>query len=292
MRCQLRPEVLVIETDDGGVDLFDLLYERIEHLNAEEAEALAEGEPRILERLKGLVLLEGEHAETLRRQRYWRHKAESTSSQSPSIEEVDWTLASQLPDFVSAQWRDPEAFRRLAESKAAGNVFLSLPAFIKPEAARELADALKGAPFETMQTPWVRGERHVIDEGSPLNAWADFLVSEVTRALFSAVLARPLSPAMIANGWRLHEGGEMPVHPDGRRYQGTASLGLSEGWRACQGGAIAMGAPEAEGFKVSARWLPQLGDLLLFAPAHDTWHAVEPVLSGVRYSVTSWWISR
>ena len=82
----------------------------------------------------------------------------------------------------------------------------------------------------------------------------------------------------------------MPVHPDGRRYQGTASLGLSEGWRASQGGAIAMGTPEGERFMVNARWLPQLGDLLLFAPSHDTWHAVEPVLNGERLSLTAWWM--
>ena len=81
----------------------------------------------------------------------------------------------------------------------------------------------------------------------------------------------------------------MPVHADGRRYHGTVSLGLSEGWTAAHGGAIAFGAPTVGRFEVRQRWLPHAGDLLLFAPNRTSWHAVEPVVKGPRLSVTAWW---
>ena len=88
---------------------------------------------------------------------------------------------------------------------------------------------------------------------------------------------------------RLDPGDGMPVHADGRRYHGTVSLGLCDRWRAAQGGAIAMGAPVSGRFEVHRRWLPHLGDLLLFAPTRTSWHAVEPVVAGRRLSVTAWW---
>jgi hypothetical protein len=82
----------------------------------------------------------------------------------------------------------------------------------------------------------------------------------------------------------------MSAHPDGRLYCGTLSLGLCSGWTAADGGAIAFGDPTPQGFHVRERWLPHLGDALLFAPAADTWHAVEPVTSDkTRHSLTGWW---
>ena len=116
-----------------------------------------------------------------------------------------------------------------------------------------------------------------------------FLSDATSRELFGAILGRALGEGLVANAWRMSEGDGMPVHPDGRRYQGTITLGLSHNYSASQGGAIAFGTPHNSRFDVHARWLPHLGDLLLFAPTHNTWHAVEPVLGGRRRSLTAWW---
>jgi hypothetical protein len=291
MTAPLRREVLRVPTEDGGLDLFDLLYDRIEHLSASEVQGLHAGAPKVIARLEALALLEGEHSETLRQQRYARHHAEVPPHPAHHIDEVDWSLAKGWPGQVGDLWRDPERLRRLAESRAAGNRFLSLPGFLKPAAAKALADELQELEFERMDTPWVRGDRHSLSTGAALQAWTTLLTSEPTRVLLGGVLGRTLDGHITANVWRLGPGDGMPVHADGRRYQGTVSLGLSRGWTAAQGGAIAVGTPGNGRFQVSQRWLPHLGDLLLFAPTIDTWHAVEPVADGVRYSVTSWWTS-
>ena len=289
MKVALRREILRIPTDDGGLDLFDLLYDRIEHLSAEEVAGLEAGDLEVLNRLEALVLLEGEHAETLRRQRYDRHRAEVVAHRGPQLAEVDWSLAAGWPKWVSPLWRDPEQLRRLAESRAAGNRFLSLPGFVNPDAAQALYGEVTALEYERMDTPWVRGARHQVAPESALKAWTSLITSEMTRTLFGAVLGRRLDAHLTANIWRLGPGDGMPVHADGRRYQATISLGLSRAWSAAQGGAIAIGSPSEDRFDAQQRWLPHLGDVLLFAPEIDTWHAVEPVISGTRYSVTSWW---
>jgi hypothetical protein len=289
MRRTLRREVLRVPTDDGGLDLFDLLYDRIEHLSAADAQALDEGDPKVIAHLESLVLFEGEHSETLRRQRYARHHAEVLVHRAIAIDTVDWSLAEGWPGLVSDLWRDPEHLRRLAEARAAGNVFLCLPGFLRREAAEALAKEASELTFERMETPWVQGDRLRLSADGALQAWTDLLRSKRTRSLFGGVLGRTLDVDLTGNVWRLNAGDRMPVHADGRRYQGTVSLGLSRGWTAAQGGAIAVGAPGEGRFEVNRRWLPHLGDLLLFAPNIDTWHAVEPVVHGTRYSVTSWW---
>ena len=83
----------------------------------------------------------------------------------------------------------------------------------------------------------------------------------------------------------------MGVHPDGRFYAATISLGLCEGWSAADGGAIAFGMPRHDGLEVRQRWIPHLGDACLFAPDGATWHAVEPVTTDrIRRSLTGWWV--
>ena len=289
MREKLRPEVLTLETAEGGLDLYDLLYDRVTTLDPEEAAALDRGDEAILDRLSALVLLESDHAQTLRRQRYARHKADVHAHRAPLIEETDWSLAEGWPDFIASHWRQGEALRRLAEARAAGNQFIALPGFMKLRSARELAQAAASIAFERMDTPWVKASRHGLGEGTLYTRWVQFLTREDTRALFGAILGRRLEAQIKGNVWRLETGDMMPVHTDGKHYQGTISLGLNEAWRASQGGAIARGAPEEGRFRVDTRWLPHLGDVLLFAPTYDSWHAVEPVLQGERLSITAWW---
>jgi len=291
-------------TEDGGLDLFDLLYDRIVHLSAEEARQLEVGDPNLLERLKGQVLFEGDHAETLRHELWSRRRAELAPRAAPPIAQVDWSEAAGWPALVAAPWRDPERLRRLAEHRAAGATFLDLPGFVAPDTARRLAERAGTLPFERMDTEWARGERRLLAPGD-LDEWITFLASGRTRRLLGGVLGRELPETLTANAWRLGTGDGMPVHADGRHYHGTVSLGLCEGWTARRGGAIATGVPtsrpaggkraapaEIPGdgrFEVRQRWLPHLGDLLLFAPARTTWHAVEPVERGPRLSLTAWW---
>ena len=278
-----------MRTDDGGLDLFDLLYDRIVHLDADEAQALSEGDPALLERLEALCLLETPLAQTLRDQLWARHRAELRPADSPTIDQTDWGEANRWDEaIVSAFWRSPERLRRLAESRAAGQTFLRLPGFLTEDALSTITHAVRALPFERLDTPWVRGHRRLLQAGD-VSIWTTFLRSPRTRDLLGALLGRRLPAALTANAWRMREGDGMPVHADGRRYHGTISLGLSHGWTASHGGAIAMGVPAKESLQVRERWLPHAGDLLIFAPTRTSWHAVEPIARGERLSVTAWW---
>ncbi len=278
-------------TEDGGLELFDLLYDRIVHLEPDEATRLQADDPDLVSRLSALMLFEGDQADTLRRQLWQGRRAEVPPTAAPPIASTDWSEAQAWPSLVAPAWRDPERLRRLAESRAAGRVFLELPGFVDPTTARRLAAAAAALPFERMETEWVQGDRRLLSDGE-LSEWITFLGDARTRRLIGGLLGRALPDTLTTNTWRLHPGDTMPVHPDGRRYHATVALGLCEGWTAADGGAIAMGTPTDAGFRVDGRWLPHLGDLLLFVPSRTTWHGVEPVVARTRLSVTGWWTER
>jgi hypothetical protein len=288
---RLRAEVLRFVREDGGVDLLDPLQERLISLSASDARALDAGEPELMSRLHGHLLCEGEMAESLR-QSAWasrvrgRPKAEAAASRPP----FDWTAVAELPAIVAPAWRDAERFRRLAEDAAAGRRYLPLAGFVDPGAAAALAASASELPFQRMDTPLVHAERRLL-AGDELAPFRELMASPAVRALFAAVLGRSELPDKLTiNAWRFRGDDYLGVHPDGRLYQGTFSLGLCASWTAADGGAIAFGDPTPAGFAVRERWLPHLGDALLFAPDHDTWHAVEPVQSQrTRLSVTGWW---
>src|SRR2546430_2110049 len=136
-----------------------------------------------------------------------------------------------------------------------------------------VAQRRRGAPPRRCR-PGRQAARHWLGDGD-LPEWRALM--RATRRLFGSVLGLPLPDKLFINAWRLGRGDSMSVHPDGRLYCGTLSLGLCRGWTAADGGAIAIGEPTKTGFLVRERWLPHLGDVLLFAPGADTWHAVEPV---------------
>jgi hypothetical protein len=285
----LRTEVMRFTREDGGVDLVDLLLERFVSLTADEALALEQADPALMQRLEGLLLCEGTIADLLRRSA-WSARTHGrplvpTAPHRPG----DWEEARTLPPQVAPEWSHPERYRRLAEEHAAGRRYLSLPGFLAPSAAARLAAEAAALPFDRLSTDYAYAERRLL-EGNELSEWRDLMASPAIRRLFGAVLAAELPERVSMNVWRLSRGDFMGVHPDGRRYRGTLSLGLSDGWAAADGGAIAFGDPTPEGFRVRERWLPHLGDALLFAPSHDTWHAVEPVVTArTRLSVTGWW---
>jgi hypothetical protein len=231
------------------------------------------------------MLLEGPAAETIR-ETAWSARARRRPEPF-AAGEVSGDWKGPLPEIVAAAWRDPERWRRLAEDRAAGRRYLCLPGFLTEEAAARLAAQAAALSYARMTTDIVNAERHLLGDGE-LPEWRALMLA--TRSLFGSVLGVPLPEKLFINAWRLGRDDSMAVHPDGRLYCGTLSLGLSDGWTAADGGAIAFGEPTRNGFAVRERWLPHLGDALLFAPAADTWHCVEPVRSPkTRYSLTGWW---
>jgi 2OG-Fe(II) oxygenase superfamily len=280
----LRAELLRFTRDDGGLDLLDLALERVVSLSADEARRLDDAD--VIAKLDSLMLLEGPVAETIR-ETAWSARAKGRPAPFAAAEvSGDWS--EPLPEIVAPAWRTAERLRRLAEERAAGRRFLFLPGFVAAEAASRLAAQAAALEYRRMDTDIVHAERHLLGDGE-LAEWRALMLA--TRRLFGSVLGLPPLPEkLFINAWRMRRGDTMSVHPDGRLYCGTLSLGLCDGWTAADGGAIAFGDPTPNGFQVRERWLPHLGDALLFAPAADTWHAVEPVLSDkTRHSLTGWW---
>jgi 2OG-Fe(II) oxygenase superfamily len=287
---KLRAEIMRFRRDDGGVDLLDLVLERLVSLGAEDARALDEESPELMARLEKQFLLEGPVADSMR-QAAWsaRARAKPREAPAPSVPAIDWEEARALPEIIAPAWRHPERLRRLAEERAAGRRYLPLPGFLDEPAAARISAAAAALAFSPMRTDLVHASRHLL-EPQDLPEWRALMESAAVKRLLGAVLGVELPERLFINAWRLERGDFFAVHPDGRLYRGTLSLGLCERWSAADGGAIAFGDPTPGGFVVRERWLPHLGDALLFAPAADTWHAVEPVISEkVRLSLTGWW---
>jgi hypothetical protein len=290
---RLRPELLRFPRPDGGLDLLDPLLDRLHQLDAAQVRDLQAWEagaerPQLSAWLQARLLDEGPAAVAVRQQA-WAAKA-CVRSEPVEVDPVDgpWERARDLPELVASRWREPEAWRRLAEARAAGRALLELPGFLEPEAWRALAEAAEALAFGRLDSEVVHADRRLLEDGE-LPAWQALSGGETLRALAGAALGRALGPRLTINAWRLHHGDRMEVHPDGPRYDGTFSLGLNADWRAAQGGAIAFGTPSEAGFQVSQRWLPHGGDLLLFAPHALSWHLVEPVRDALRLTVTGWW---
>lgn len=200
-----------------------------------------------------------------------------------------WSRAVELPDLFSAPWRTPERWRRLAEDRAGGQRYLVLPELLAPSAARAIREEVLRLAMVRLTTDLLDAERKLL-AADEVPTWLDLLQGDAMRALVAAVLGRPMPRGLVVNAWRLNRGDFMGVHPDGRLYRGTISLGLCENWTANDGGAIAFGDRDGEAFIVRQRWFPHLGDACLFAPDVDTWHAVEAVRSdATRHSLTGWW---
>jgi len=200
-----------------------------------------------------------------------------------------WSRAEELSPLFSETWRTPERWRRLAEDRAAGQRYLMLPELLTYSAASAIRQAVLALPMVRLTTELLDADRRLL-AATEVTAWLDLLQGDALRALVSAVLGRIMPRGLVVNAWRLGRDDFMGVHPDGRLYQGTISLGLCNGWSASHGGAIAFGDRDGESFVVRQRWLPHLGDACLFAPDVDTWHAVEPVRSDTpRHSLTGWW---
>ena len=289
----LRSEILRFPREDGGVDLLDLIFERLVSLSAAEARALEANDPALMEQLASQYLCEGLVADSMR-EAAWASRARSRPA-TPTVRSAgacDWEIARTLPAIVAEPWRQPERMRRLAEEHAAGRRYLSLPGFLDADAAARIERAAAALSFTRMDSELVHAERHLL-AGDEIAEWRALMASPILQRLFGAVLGVDLPERLFINAWRLRAGDFFAVHPDGRLYRATLTLGLCHGWTASDGGAIAFGDPTAQGFVVRERWLPHLGDALLFAVSVDSWHTVEPVLTDKpRLSLTGWWTSR
>ncbi len=245
--------------------------------------------PALRARLRGAMLEEGPAAVALRERIVAARLRTAYDLGAPTEPRVDveWSLAETLPEPVDPAWRRASAWRALAEDHRAGRPRLRLPGFAPSMA---LLDAALVLPYTRLETALVHADRAPITGGA---LWA-LLTHPALRVLIGGVLGLTLPERAVMNAWRLGPGDHMGPHPDGRRYKATFSLGLSPDWRAEDGGAITFGTPGlSEGqpsFTAQERFLPQLGDLLIFAPGPETWHLVEPVRSGVRRTVTGWWV--
>ncbi len=212
-----------------------------------------------------------------------------TNNPNDPLDPIHWQLATTLPDAFAPAWRDPAAWRDLYEARLAGRRYLELRGLIAEPTARSIREAVSSLPWRRLVTDLVSAERHLLTRDD-VPGWLDLMQGEVFRQLVAGVLGRAMPEGLVVNAWRMRHGDHMGVHPDGRLYYGTLSLGLCEAWQPDDGGAIAFGGPTPEAFTVDQRWYPKLGDACLFAPAADTWHAVEPVTSSrVRLSLTGWW---
>lgn len=309
LRDQLRRDILIVETTAETpmgsaiqLDLVDLIRERITSLDPDEVMAFdldpdddpsIELDAELLKmRLADAELLEDEGSDAIRRSAWAGRKVRSVAAFTHKTAPVDgpWHLASTLPSFIADTWREPERWRRLAEDHAAGMRYLHLPGLLTEAAARQVLDEVHTLPETRLTTDLVDADRHLLGPDD-VPTWLDLMQSPGLIALVGATLARPIPRGLVVNAWRLTRGDHMGVHPDGRFYAATFSLGLCESWTASDGGAIAFGIPRERGFEVRQRFIPHLGDGCLFAPDGATWHAVEPVnTERERRSLTGWWV--
>ncbi|MEL6180755.1 MAG: 2OG-Fe(II) oxygenase, partial [Myxococcota bacterium] len=244
--------------------------------------------------LQTAMLLEGPTANLIRQaSRHGRTRSQMPSPTLPTGDSNDgpWALASALPsELFASAWREPERWRRLAEERRAGRTLLRLDGLFTTDAALELRKAAAALPFEERHTTYVRGAGCELEDHH-LTSWRSALTHGPCNALLSAVMDEDLPERMFARVWKLGQGDGISVHKDGIHYVATLSIGLCPGWTASHGGAIAFGQPTAQGLDVVERWLPHLGDALLFRPTALAWHAVEPVEHGMRYTLTTHYVS-
>ncbi|MCB9740675.1 MAG: 2OG-Fe(II) oxygenase [Deltaproteobacteria bacterium] len=291
---RLRRDLIVVQAEAGGpVEIADTLLERVlpvpEALGPLPEPGAEASDPALVAWLQANLLAEGPMADELR-QSCWAARARRTVH-LPTLEQAPgpWQLAPNLPPWVAPQWREPERWRRLAEERAAGCVLLRLPGLLTTEAARELRETVEAAATTRCENPYAAGFWDQDTQIAPefrAELHGAGLHGGGLHALLSAALGVALPGRAQWNAWRLLPGDAMALHADGTRYAATVSVGLSEGWRAIDGGAIAFGTPDASGLVVRERWLPQLGDVLAFVVGATGWHAVEEVRSGVRCTLT------
>ena len=287
-RWNLRREVMVELGEDGGFDLLDPLFQTLVHLTSTHAAALDAGDP---DALAALEPFRDHPASTALRREAWYARMRPEPAPFSVDPGADFTAAAAALPWAPA-WRDPERWRRFGAAGRAGNRLLPLDGLVPAElvaAARAQAESL---PLQRLETQVVSAERAPVDAatGGPLAELWRIFDHGATRDVIGHALRRALPGRLHLNVWRLGPGDRMAVHPDGPRYAATLILGLEPAWTVADGGAVAFGTPTERGLTVAHRWLPHAGDALVFAPAANTWHAVEPP-ARPRFTLSGWWMA-
>jgi len=285
MPTQLRPEILQQRNDDGLVSFLDPILQQKYHLNIGQSQEFLSGEwsDSLVSFLEAAMLLEGLGAEAIRRT-YWNSKSMVRAVPENNIHvEPDWSLLENLPNVLQEQWKGKEPWRRILEQARAGNRFFLLENFIR---RAPMLAAIEACDFQPYQTNFLKGKRCRVSDGLLVQLMADSRI----RQLFSSILNMPLTGEILAHGWKLENGDYIGSHIDGTKYIGTLTLGGNQHWKASNGGAFTFGTPGRKSFQSEYRWIPELGNALLFRPRSDLWHAVEEVQSGTRYTMTGWWL--
>lgn len=202
----------------------------------------------------------------------------------------DWTNARALPPWVSPQWRSPERWRRLYESRLAGEQLLRLESFLTEAGALSLLDKVKALPFTRHDNPYLIGHYHQLTEKQSDELVPEF-VNGLIHQLLGTLLDQTLPTRLFLRAFQLNVDDQIAEHVDGMHYAATFSLGLCPDWRASNGGAIAFGERQGEIFSVNQRWLPHLGDLLVFVTSASLLHRVEPVAAGKRLTLTGQYVT-
>jgi hypothetical protein len=293
-RWSLRPEVMVETDEEGGITLVDPLFERALTLTAAEVAVLDAGVPEALSRLDALHLRSSPETDPFRRAAWFarlRPWPEAAPQPGPDAHRVAGAAEAAAALPWAPAWRDAGRWRHLIERGLASPGPLQLDGLFPISLVRAASVELGRASLQRLHTAHVQAERVGVDEatGGALGELRATVGAPAMRDACGLALGRTLSGALHLNAWRFAPGDRMAIHPDGGRYAGTVVVGLNEGWRAADGGAIAFGEPGPHGLVVRHRWLPEAGDVLLFAPTATSWHAVEPA-SRPRLSLSGWWM--
>ncbi len=280
---------------DGGVDLLDPLFERLDRLDAGVVGRLDAGDSEALADLDARLLRANPTADAARRAAWYARLRPEPDRVTPASGDVTDACDAAASLSWGEGWRTPERWRRLVESGRAGagpaHAGLRLDQLVPASLAERAAAEAQALPLTPLTTAVVTAHRVVIDANAPpaLATIRALLDHPATRRIVGLALGRPLEHgALHLNVWRLLPGERMAVHPDGARYAATVALGLNVAWAAGDGGAIAFGTPGPDGLAVQARWLPHQGDAFVFAPGPTTWHAVEPP-NRTRWTLSGWW---
>lgn len=293
-RWSLRSEVMFETDEEGGITLVDPLFERALTLTAAEVAGLDAGDPEALARLDALHLRSSAETDAFRRAAWFarlRPWPEAAPQPAPDARLVAGVAEAAAALPWAPAWRDAGRWRHLIERGLASPGPLQLDALFPLPLIRAAIAQLERAALQRLDTAHVQAGRAPVDDatGGALGELRAAVGAPAMREACGLALGRSLTGALHLNAWRFGPGDRMAIHPDGSRYAATLVIGLNEGWRAADGGAIAFGEPGPRGLVVRQRWLPEAGDVLLFAPTATTWHAVEAPLRP-RSSLSGWWM--
>ena len=283
---ELRKEVLIWSLEDGRIALYDPLLQYTHELNQEESQQFQSKQwsKELVARFHSSMLLEDMGAQIIR-DNFWKNRLMSRILPAPDrFDEIDWNVAKELPALVQEHWRDPERWRRLFEHGLAGNEIFVLNNFVESAPLQEFVSNI--STWKEFSSPVVTAQRALLHEGPVYQ----LMQNAVFRKLVSTLLKVPLREQVWLQAWGISKGECIKSHSDGTSYSGTCTVGCSSNWKAKDGGAISFGKNTQQGWESTFRWLPHLGDMLLFRPKADLWHAVEEVQQGHRLSITGWWI--